>query len=122
MEELYNEPNIVNVIKSNRLRRAGHVVRMDENELPKGYRVQTLEVTEDVADRNQDGLARWRKAQGNWVVESGWRLPRKEDGGDICLRRSRPNQGSTADDDAIIHDSATFRKSNSSAIALKYFI
>ena len=34
-EELYNEPNIVNVIKSSRLRSAGHVVRMNENELPK---------------------------------------------------------------------------------------
>jgi hypothetical protein len=33
-EELYNEPNIVNVIKSGRLRWAGHM-RMDENELPK---------------------------------------------------------------------------------------
>jgi len=28
-----NEPNIVNAIKSSRLRWAGHVVRMDENEL-----------------------------------------------------------------------------------------
>jgi len=28
-------PNLVNVIKSSRLRWAGHVVRMDENELPK---------------------------------------------------------------------------------------
>jgi hypothetical protein len=35
LEELYNEPNIVNVIKSSRLRWAGHVVRMDDNELPK---------------------------------------------------------------------------------------
>jgi hypothetical protein len=35
LEELYNEPNITTVIKSSRLRRAGHVVRMDENELPK---------------------------------------------------------------------------------------
>jgi hypothetical protein len=35
LEELYNEPNIVNVIKSNSLRWVGHVVRMDENELPK---------------------------------------------------------------------------------------
>jgi hypothetical protein len=32
---------------------------------------QTLEVTEDVADRNQDGLMGWRKTQGNWVVEIG---------------------------------------------------
>jgi hypothetical protein len=31
-EELYSEPNIDNVIKS---RWAGHVVRMDDNELPK---------------------------------------------------------------------------------------
>jgi hypothetical protein len=35
LEELYNEPNIVKVIKSSRLRWAGHVVRMDDNELPK---------------------------------------------------------------------------------------
>jgi hypothetical protein len=35
LEEVYNEPNIVNVIKSNCLRWAGHVMRMDENELPK---------------------------------------------------------------------------------------
>jgi len=34
LEELYNEPNIVTVIKSSRLRRAGHVVQKDENELP----------------------------------------------------------------------------------------
>jgi len=88
----------------------------------KGYCVPILEVTEDVADRKQDGLTRWRKAQGNWVVEIGWRLPRKEDGGDICVRRSRPNQSCRADDDAIFHGSATIRKPNSLAIALKYFI
>ena len=34
LEQLYNEPNIVNVIESSRLRWAGHVVRMDENKLP----------------------------------------------------------------------------------------
>ena len=35
MKELYNEPNIANVIKSSRLKWAGRIVRMDENELPK---------------------------------------------------------------------------------------
>jgi hypothetical protein len=35
LEELHNEPNIFNVIKSSRLRRVGHVVQKDENELPK---------------------------------------------------------------------------------------
>ena len=34
-EELYNEPNVVNIIKSSRQRWAGHDVRMHENELPK---------------------------------------------------------------------------------------
>ena len=33
LEGLYNEPNIVNVIKSSRLRWAGHIVRMGENEI-----------------------------------------------------------------------------------------
>jgi len=32
---IYNEPNIVKVIKSSRLRWAVHVARMDEKELPK---------------------------------------------------------------------------------------
>ena len=35
LEELYNEPNTVNVIKSSRLKWAGHVVQMNLNELPK---------------------------------------------------------------------------------------
>jgi len=35
LEELHNESNKVNAIKSSRLRWAGHVVRMDDNELPK---------------------------------------------------------------------------------------
>ena len=35
LEELYNEPNTATVIKSIRLRWAGHVVRKDDNELPK---------------------------------------------------------------------------------------
>ena len=35
LEQLYNEPNIVNIIKPSRLRWVGHVLRMDDNELPK---------------------------------------------------------------------------------------
>jgi len=34
-EELYYEPNIVNVIKFSRLRWESHVVQMDKNKLPK---------------------------------------------------------------------------------------
>jgi hypothetical protein len=33
LEELYNEPHTVKVIKPSRLRWAGHVVRMDDNEI-----------------------------------------------------------------------------------------
>jgi hypothetical protein len=61
---------------------------MKKNYLKK-YCGQNLEVTEDVADRNQDGLTGWRNTKGNWVVEIGGRMLRIEDDGDICLRRLR---------------------------------
>jgi hypothetical protein len=51
------------------------------------------------ADRYQDGLAGYRKMQGNWVVEIGGRMPRIEVADDIYLRRPRPTQGCRADDD-----------------------
>jgi hypothetical protein len=35
IEELYNEPNMVKVIKSSRMRWVGHVVQKDNNKLPK---------------------------------------------------------------------------------------
>ena len=35
LRELHNEPNTVNVIKYSRLMWAGHVVLMDDEELPK---------------------------------------------------------------------------------------
>jgi len=56
LEKFYNEENIVNIIKSSRLRWEVRVVRMDENEYPIIYCGQTLEVNKDVADRSQDGL------------------------------------------------------------------
>jgi hypothetical protein len=58
-----------------------------------------MQVNEDVADQNQDGLVEHRKMQGKWVLEIGWQLPRIEVAGDICLRRPRSNQDSTANDD-----------------------
>jgi hypothetical protein len=42
---------------------------------------------------------RQRKTHENWVVETGWRLPRIEVAGDICLMRPRPTQGYRANDD-----------------------
>jgi len=59
----------------------------------KRYCGQTLEVTKDMADRNQDVLTGWRKTQGNWVVGIGGRMPRLEVAGNICLRWPRLTQG-----------------------------
>jgi hypothetical protein len=58
-----------------------------------------LEVKQDVTDRNEEVLAGYRKTEGNRFVEIGWRMPRVEVAGDICLRRSRPIEGSRSDDD-----------------------
>jgi hypothetical protein len=58
-----------------------------------------VEVNDDVADRIQDGLTRYKKTQGNWVVETGGRMPRIEVAGDICCRRPRHTQVCRADDD-----------------------
>jgi len=57
---------------------------------------QILEVNNDVADQNHEGLAEQRKEQGKWVLEIGWQLPRIKVAGDICLR-PRSNQGCRAD-------------------------
>jgi len=56
------------------------------------YHGQTLEVKEDVTDRHQDRLMGSMKTQGTWVVEIGWRIPRIEVAGDICVKRPRPTR------------------------------
>jgi hypothetical protein len=93
--ELYSEPNVVNVIKSSRLRWA---VGMDDNELPKemlwtnpgGQRGHGRPKSSEIDGVQEDARS--------WVVEIGWRMPRVEVAGDVCLR-SRPTQGCRADYD-----------------------
>ena len=99
LEQLYNEPNTANVIKSSRLRWEGHVVRMDENNLPK-----------KILWTNPDGQLWSGRPKSRWIdgVEKdtrklgciNWRvMPRIEVAGDICLRRLRPTQGCRVDVD-----------------------
>jgi len=37
--------------------------------------------------------------EGNWIVETGGRMPRREVAGENCLRRPRPTQSCRADED-----------------------
>ena len=55
LEELYNEPNIINIIKYSKLRWVAMCKWMKLNYL-KRYHGQTLEVNDDVADQNQNVL------------------------------------------------------------------
>ena len=93
LEEHYNEPIIGNVIKSSRLRWEGHVVRMDDKELPKkilwtntgGHRGRGRPKSRWI-----DGVEEDARNLGcrNWLADAQgrgrWR---------ICLRRSKPHPG-----------------------------
>jgi hypothetical protein len=99
LEELYNEPKIINIIKYSRLRWVGHVVLMDETELPK-----------KISLTNPGGQWRCGQPKSRWIDEveedprkvvcRKW-LSAAQDRGhsDMCLRRPRPAQGCRTDDD-----------------------
>ena len=95
-KELYSEPNVVNVIKSSRLRCA---VGMDDNELPKEI------LCTNPGGQGGRGRPKSSEIDGvqedarSWFAEIGWRMPRVEVAGDVCLKRPRPTQGCRADDD-----------------------
>jgi len=78
LEEFHNEPNIVNVIKSSRMRWAGHVVRMDDNGLPKEI-LWTNPGDQGGRGRPKsrwiDGLEEGARKPGcrNWLDRGRWR-------------------------------------------------
>ena len=76
LEQLYNEPNIVNVIKSSRLRWAGHLCEWMKTNYLQRYCGQTLEVNEDVADRPK---SRWTDAVEKDARKLGCRNWRADD-------------------------------------------
>jgi hypothetical protein len=98
LEELYNEPNTVNVIKSSRLRWGGHVVRMVENNLPKILWTNPEGHLGHGGPKSRciDGVQKDARKLGymNWQA-----MPTIEVAGDICLRRPRPTQDCRVDDD-----------------------
>ena len=99
LQELYSEPNIVNVIKSSWLRWAGHFVRMDENELPRKTlwtnpggqrgrgRPKSRWIDGVEKDARKLGCRNWRAASQD---RGRWRH---------LLRRPRPTQGCRGDED-----------------------
>jgi len=99
LEELYDEPDIVNVIKSSGLRWADHFVQMDENKLPKKI-LWTNPGSQQGHGRTKsrwiDGVEEDARKLGcrNWLAAARdrghWRH---------CLKRSWPTQGCRADDD-----------------------
>ena len=74
LNDLYSSPNIVRVIKSRRMRRAGHVARMEEVRGMHKVLVGKPEGKRPLGDQDVDGriILRWmlRKCEG--VVGTGW--------------------------------------------------
>ena len=74
LNSLYYSPNVVRVIKSRRMRWAGHVACMDEGRVCTRFWWGNLIVREHWGDQDIDGkvILRWifRKLEG--VVGTGW--------------------------------------------------
>ena len=73
LNDLYSSPNIVRVIKSRRLRWAGHVARMEEGRGVHKVLVGKAEGKNDWGDQDVDGsiILRWifRKWEGLWGLD-----------------------------------------------------
>ena len=65
---LYSSPNIVRVIKSRRMRWAGHVARMGRREAYTGYWWGNLRERDHLGDPDVDGLIL------RWIVRNGFRV------------------------------------------------
>jgi hypothetical protein len=55
LNDLYSSPNIIRVIKSRRMRRAGHVARMGKTEVHTGFWLGDLKEGDHLGDLGVDG-------------------------------------------------------------------
>ena len=76
LNNLFSSPNILWVIKSRRMRWAGHVVRMEEGRGVHKVLVGNLRERDHLGDQNVDGriILRWilRKCEGVMGTGLGW--------------------------------------------------
>ena len=83
LSDLYSLPNIVRVVKSRRMRWAGHVARMGEGRGVYGVLVGNLRERDHWGDPDADGriILRWIFRKWEEVVRTGWSWLRIGTGG-----------------------------------------
>ena len=83
LNDLYSSPNIVQVIKSRRMRWAGHVARMEEGRGVHKVLVGKPEGKDHWGDQDVDGriLLRWILRKWEGIVGTGWSWLRIGTGG-----------------------------------------
>ena len=74
LNDLYSSPNIVRVIKSRRMRWAGHVARMEEGRGVHKVLVEKPDSKRSLGDQDVDGRIILRRIFRKWegVVGTGW--------------------------------------------------
>ena len=89
LNDLYSLPNIVRVVKSRRMRWAGHVALMGEDTVVHRLLVGSLRERDHWGDQDVDGriILRWIFRKLDVVVETGWSWLRiGTDGGHLWVQ------------------------------------
>jgi hypothetical protein len=75
LNDLYSSPNIIRVIKSRRMRWAGHVARMGKSEVHTGFWLGDLREGDHLGDPGIDGriILKWIFKEWDWWAWTGLR-------------------------------------------------